>query len=149
MAPLTQQEVDALIAELNPLISDEEKRTALGLKVYDALFSAKPEYMPLFSKLQGLNISNYKQSEGIKYYGRTLVDDLVKFVQAGAQDAEYQKLIDDSIAQHRKRNVNKEQFLSGEAVFINAFKALLQQGNNAESMEKLFKNMIPAIANRI
>lgn len=77
----------------------------------NSLFSAKPEYMPLFSKLQGLNISNYKQSEGIKYYGRTLVDDLVKFVQAGAQDAEYQKLIDDSIAQHRKRNVNKEQFL--------------------------------------
>ncbi|TPP66824.1 Globin-3 [Fasciola gigantica] len=149
MAPLTQQEVDALMDELKPLTTSEEMRTKLGMKVYDALFNAKPDYIPLFSKLQGLDNSNVRQSEGIKYYGRTYVEDLLKFIHAAANEAEYQKLIDTNAEQHKTRKVNKEQFLSGEPVFIQVFNEVLKQSNNAQSMEKLFKDMIPAIANKI
>ncbi|TPP61472.1 Myoglobin [Fasciola gigantica] len=125
MAPLTQQEVDALMDELKPLTTSEEMRVKLGMKVYDA------------------------QSEGIKYYGRTYVEDLLKFIHAAANEAEYRKLIDCSAMQHKTRKVNKEQFLSGQPVFIQVFKEVLKQGHNAQSMEKLFKDMIPAIANKI
>ncbi|KAA0193474.1 Globin-3 [Fasciolopsis buskii] len=149
MAPLTKEEVDALLTELDPLTSDEEKRTTLGLKVYDALFNAKPDYIPLFSKLQGFDNSNVRQSEGIKYYGRTFVDDLLKFIKAAATEAEYENLINESASQHKLRNVNKEQFLSGEDVFISAFKQILKQGQNAASMEKFFKDMIPKVAHKI
>ncbi|THD25869.1 Myoglobin 2 [Fasciola hepatica] len=111
MAPLTQQDVDALMDELKPLTTSEELRTQLGMKVYDALFNAKPDYIQLFSKLQGLDNSNVRQSEGFKYYGRTYVEDLLKFIHAAANEAEYQKLIGTSAEQHKTRKVNKEQFL--------------------------------------
>ncbi|THD25870.1 hypothetical protein D915_003343 [Fasciola hepatica] len=70
-------------------------------------------------------------------------------MRCAANEAEYRKLIDESGAQHKTRKVNKEQFLSGEPVFTQVFKEVLKQGHNAQSMEKLFKDMIPAIANKI
>ncbi|VDP67587.1 unnamed protein product [Echinostoma caproni] len=120
MAPLTQAEVDSVMQELGPMTADAEKRTELGLKVYKALFNAKPDYITLFTKLQGLTKDNVMQSDGIKYYGRTYVEDLVKFIQAAAKDPELQALIETSIQQHKQRNVNKEQFLMAPVFLYSA-----------------------------
>nr|P56532.2 RecName: Full=Globin; AltName: Full=Myoglobin [Dicrocoelium dendriticum] len=102
MAPLTAAEVSSLLAELGPHAETQEKKEALGVSAYRALFGAKPEYINLFSKLQGLTIDNVF----IKYYGGTLVT---------------------------TRNVNKQQFLSGEPIFVDFFK----------KMQKLLHHIFP------
>lgn len=65
----------------------------------------------MFSRLQGQNAGTFKGTEGHKYYGRTLITDLLRFVNAGANDGDFKKLIDESAQQHQLRNVNKQQFL--------------------------------------
>ncbi|CAH8662843.1 unnamed protein product [Dicrocoelium dendriticum] len=149
MAPLTAAEVSSLLAELGPHAETQEKKEALGVSAYRALFGAKPEYINLFSKLQGLTIDNVFDSSGIKYYGATLVDEFVKIVQAAADDAALSKVLEDNGKAHTTRNVNKEQFLSGEPVFVDFFKKTLSNAQNVESMEKLLHHIFPIIAGHL
>lgn len=75
------------------------------------LFTAKPEYIVLFSRLQDLDITTIKKSEGIKYYGRTFVEYLLRFIEAAANDECYQNLIEESAAEHRTMILTKKQYL--------------------------------------
>ncbi|KAA3680141.1 uncharacterized protein DEA37_0008335 [Paragonimus westermani] len=149
MAPLTQAEVDGVVSELNPFLASDAKKVELGLGVYKTLLTAKPEYIQLFSKLQGLTVDNVFQSEGLKYYARTLVEDLVKMLTVAAKDDELQKVLVSSGHQHTTRKVTKQQFLSGEPIFIDFFNKTLSKPENKAAMEKFLKHAFPVIANNI
>ncbi|KAF5405739.1 Myoglobin [Paragonimus heterotremus] len=149
MAPLTQTEVDGIMSELSPFLASDAKKVELGLGAYKALLTAKPEYIPLFSKLQGLTIDNVFQSEGIKYYARTLVEDLVKMLKTAAKDDELQKVLVQSGHQHTSRKVTKQQFMNGEPIFIDYFNKTLSKPENKAAMEKFLKHSFPVIANNI
>ncbi|KAF7261778.1 hypothetical protein EG68_01358 [Paragonimus skrjabini miyazakii] len=149
MAPLTQAEVDGVVTELGPFLTSEDKKIDLGLGAYRALLCAKPEYIQMFTKLQGLTVDNVFQSEGIKYYAKTLVEDLVKMLMAAAQDDEMQKVLVHSGHQHTSRKVNKQQFMSGESIFIDYFNGTLCKPENKTAMEKFLKHAFPVIANNI
>ncbi|KAF6768145.1 hypothetical protein AHF37_09132 [Paragonimus kellicotti] len=149
MAPLTQAEVDGVVAELNPFLTSDDKKIELGLGAYRALLCAKPEYIQMFTKLQGLTVDNVFQSEGIKYYAKTLVEDLVKMLMSASQDDEIQKLLIHSGNQHTSRKVNKQQFMSGESIFIDYFNKTLRKPENKAAMEKFLKHSFPVIADNI
>ncbi|TGZ73100.1 hypothetical protein CRM22_001708 [Opisthorchis felineus] len=111
MAPLTKDEVDVLLAELNPLVSTSEQKIEFGKAIYMALFTAYPEYIGLFSKMQGLTKDNVEASEGIKYYGRTLTDSILEILQGASDDGELDALLEKNGKEHVTRNVTKQQFL--------------------------------------
>ncbi|CAH8662925.1 unnamed protein product [Dicrocoelium dendriticum] len=146
MPPLTKAEVDSLLAELGPQVNTEADKIALGVQAYRKFLTAYPQYIALFSRLQGLDINNVFQSDGIKYYGRTFVDDIVKFVQAAADDAQFKKALEDNGKAHTTRNVTKDQFMSGEPIFIDFFKSALKKPENQAAVEKLLKAIFPTVA---
>ncbi|KAA3680143.1 uncharacterized protein DEA37_0008340 [Paragonimus westermani] len=149
MTPLTQTEVDGVVAELSPFLASDVKKLELGLGAYKALFKAKPEYIQLFSKLQGLNIDNVFQSEGIKYYAGTLVAELVKTFTVAAKEEELRKALLHTAQQHTSRNLNKQQLMSGEPIFIEFFNKTLSKPENKAAMEKFLKHAFSAIASHI
>ncbi|KAF5405737.1 Myoglobin 1 [Paragonimus heterotremus] len=149
MAPLTQAEVDGVVAELSPFLVSDAKKVELGLGAYKALFKAKPEYIQLFSKLQGLNTDNVFQSDGIKYYAGTLVAELVRTFTVAAKEEELNKALIQTGQQHTSRNVNKQQLISGEPIFIDFFNKTLCKPENKAAMEKFLKHAFPAIASHI
>lgn len=76
-----------------------------------SFLKAKPEYICKFSRLQGLDVSNFAQSEGLKYYARTFVAALVPIIKAAANKCELDKLCMDEANVHRNRQVNEQIFL--------------------------------------
>ncbi|KAF8568373.1 hypothetical protein P879_01080 [Paragonimus westermani] len=142
-------EVDGVVAELGPFLASDIKKVELGLGAYKALFKAKPEYIQLFSKLQGLNIDNVFQSDGIKYYAGTLVAELVRTFTVAAKEEELHKALIHTAQQHTSRNVNKQQLMSGEPIFIDFFNKTLSKPENKATMEKFLKHAFPAIASHI
>ncbi|KAA3680140.1 uncharacterized protein DEA37_0008336 [Paragonimus westermani] len=146
MAVLTQGEVDSLVAELGPRLENLEE---FGMSIYKELFTAHPEYITLFSKLQGLTLDNVMQSEGIKYYGRTLATELKLIVTNAANASELEAILVKNSKDHSTRNVTSDQFLSGEPVFVKYFNELLTKDENKAAMEKLLKHAMPAIASKI
>ncbi|OON14669.1 globin [Opisthorchis viverrini] len=149
MAPLTKDEVDAILEELNPSVSTGEQRTEFGKAIFMALFTAHPEYIGLFTKMEGLTKDNVEASEGIKYYGRTFTDSILEMLQSASDDGELEAVLEKSGKEHTTRNVTKQQFLSAEPVFIEHFKGVLTKEANKQSMEKFFKHIIPKIANHL
>ncbi|CAH8874335.1 unnamed protein product [Trichobilharzia szidati] len=149
MTGVTQSQVDRLISELGPHVDTEEHRVGLGLKVYGWFLKAKPEYIPKFSRLQGLDESNFAQSEGIKYYARTLIDALVPILQAAANKNELDKLCLNEAVLHRTRQVSEETFKNSLPIFLDIFDYYLEDPENKETMRKILKYVFPAIGTQI
>ncbi|CAH8662854.1 unnamed protein product [Dicrocoelium dendriticum] len=147
MAPLRKTQVDSLLDELGPHVNTDQGKVSLGVQAYTKLFTAYPQHINLFSRLQGLDITNVVQSEGIKYYGRTLIDDIVKMVKAAADDAQFKKAVEENGENHVTRNVTKDQFMSGESIFIEFFKSVLNKPENKDAIEKLLKIIFSTASN--
>lgn len=75
-----------------------------------SLFTVHPEYIARFTRLQGLNLSNVMDSEGMVHYARTLIEKLVNMIKAGADDVQLKTLTDISGKAHQPRNVTKAEF---------------------------------------
>ncbi|CAL8087857.1 unnamed protein product [Calicophoron daubneyi] len=143
---LTSAEKDNLLKELTPHVDTDEKKLQAGLGAYTKLLTAHPEYISHFTKLEGLTLDNVFQSEAIKYYATKLVDSLVAMLTASADEVELKKLLDQSANYHTNRNVNKEEFMSGESIFIDYFQEILQDTENKAAIEKFFKHVFPSVA---
>ncbi|CAH8662873.1 unnamed protein product [Dicrocoelium dendriticum] len=139
MAPLTKAQVDNLLDELRPHVNTDQGKVSLGIQAYRKFFTAYPQHINLFSRLQGLDVTNVFQSEGIKHYARALIDGIVKIVNSAAEDAQFKNAVEANAVLHATRNVTKNQFMSAEPFFIEGFKSVLTKQENKDAMEKLMK----------
>ncbi|GAA32735.1 Globin-3 [Clonorchis sinensis] len=146
MAPLTESQIAGIHEELLPHICSDEAKTSFGVGAYKAFLGAHPEYIQHFSKLNGLTIDNVFESEGIKYYGRTLVDEIVKMLTAGADDEKLQQLLHDSGKAHTARNIDNAKFMSGLPVFVDYFNRSLTVPENQIAMEAFLNHVFPNIS---
>ncbi|CAH8675703.1 Globin-3 [Schistosoma haematobium] len=149
MTAVTQSQVDHLITELVPHVDTEAHEEELGLKVYECFLKAKPEYICKFSRLQGLDVSNFAQSEGLKYYARTLVAALVPIIKAAANKCELDKLCMDEANMHRNRQVNEQIFLDSLPIFIEFFNNFINDEQNKETMSKILTYVFKTIGSQI
>ncbi|CAH8669096.1 unnamed protein product [Heterobilharzia americana] len=149
MAEVTQRQVDRLVDELGPHLDTEEHRVWLGSKVYEWFLKARPEYICKFSRLQGLDESNVAQSEGIKYYAKTLVDALVPIVLAAANKSELDKLCLNEAVYHRTRQVTEETFKDSLPVFLDIFDYYLEDSENKETMKRILSYVFSSIGSQI
>ncbi|CAH8587482.1 unnamed protein product [Schistosoma turkestanicum] len=149
MAAVTQSQVDHLVTELLPHVDTETHQEELGLKVYRCFLNAKPEYICKFSRLQGLDVSNFAQSEGLKYYARTLVGALVPIIKAGANKFELDKLCLKEAVEHRTRQVNNQTFLDSLPIFIEFFNDHINDKQNKETMSKILTYVFTTIGSQI
>ncbi|KER23640.1 hypothetical protein T265_08533 [Opisthorchis viverrini] len=146
MAPLTQSQIAGIHKELLPILSNDEAKTSFGVGAYKAFLGAHPEYIQYFSKLNGLTIDNVFESEGIKYYGRTLVDEIVKMLTAGADDEKLKQVLHDSGKAHTARNIDNATFMSGLPVFVDYFNKSLTVPENQTAMEAFLNHVFPNIS---
>ncbi|VDP67586.1 unnamed protein product [Echinostoma caproni] len=149
MTVLTQAQVDSILADLHSHIDTTEHVTEMGVSIYKALFAAHPEYISHFSKLQGLTKDNVASSEGIKYYGRTLGEELVHLIKAAHDHAALEARIVQNGKDHTQRKVTKEQFTGAAPIFIKFFQGLLKKPEDQAAIEKLFNHVMPAIAEKM
>ena len=137
------------MADLKPKISTPEQMLELGVSIYKTLFAAHPEYIAYFSKLQGLTKDNVGQSEGIKYYGRTLSDALIAMIKAAGNQSALDAMILQSGKDHAQRKVTKSEFVGAEPIFVQFFQGLLSKPEDKEAIAKFFKYVMPAIAEKM
>ncbi|KAK4474294.1 hypothetical protein MN116_000381, partial [Schistosoma mekongi] len=149
MAAVTQSQVDHLLTELGPHVDTEARQVELGLKVYECFLKAKPEYISKFSRLQGLDVSNFAQSEGIKYYARTFVAAFVPMVQAAANKCELDKLCLEEAILHRTRQVDEKTFQDSLPIFIEIFNNHIKDPQNKETMSKILTYVFTMIGSHI
>ncbi|KAA0199099.1 Globin-3 [Fasciolopsis buskii] len=149
MTVLTQSQVDSILADLAHHIDTTEHKTEMGVSIYKTLFGAHPEYISYFSKLQGLTKDNVAQSEGIKYYGRTLAEELVSLIKAASDSKALEERIAKGGADHKSRPVTKEQFTDAEPLFVKFFHDILTKPENKAAMEKLLKHVIAGMAAKL
>ncbi|CAI2737920.1 unnamed protein product [Dicrocoelium dendriticum] len=146
MVPVTQEEVDRLVAELEPNVDDEAKLEALGVKAYTKFFTATPQHIDLFRRVRGMDLDHAIQSDGIKYYGRNAMERVLKFIRASADEQKLTEVLDEMGKLHQKWNVTKSDFLSGEPSFTEFFKSVPQITENKDTMEKIMKHFFQIVS---
>ncbi|CAH8662783.1 unnamed protein product [Dicrocoelium dendriticum] len=147
MAPVTQEEVDRLMDELDANLDDEAKREALGVKAYTELFTALPQHIDLFSRLRGLDAAQAIQSEDIKYYGLQACDGVLKVFRAAADDKKLSEILEQLGNSHVGWKVTRADFLSTAPGFTRFFKAIPQITENKATMEKIMTHYINVVGN--
>ncbi|CAH8677927.1 unnamed protein product [Schistosoma rodhaini] len=149
MTAVTQSQIDHLITELEPQVDTEAHQEELGLKVYECFLKARPEYICKFSRLQGLDVSNFAQTEGLKYYARTFVSALLPIIKAAANKCELDKLCLNEAVVHRNRQVNEQIFLDSMPIFIDFFNNYINDQQNKETMSKILTYVFKTIGSQI
>ncbi|KAF6773784.1 hypothetical protein AHF37_06201 [Paragonimus kellicotti] len=147
MAPLTQAEVDSIVAELAPQISTEDDKAKVGAAAYTALFAVRPEFIQMFRRLQGMTMEQIAKSDGLRHHGIALVDGLVKLVVAGADDERLAK--ECALNGRIHRRVPKADFQFSTDVFVEFFNVALKKEENKKAMEKFLKHIFSGITEKI
>ncbi|THD25867.1 Myoglobin 2 [Fasciola hepatica] len=146
MAVLTQTQIDSILADLAHHTDTTEHITEMGVSIYKTLFAAHPEYISYFSKLQGLTKDNVGQSEGIRYYGRTLGEELIRLLKAASNPSVLEERIVQGAKDHKARPVTKDQFTGAAPIFIKFFQGLLKKQEDKDAIEKFLLHVMQAIA---
>nr|P80721.2 RecName: Full=Globin-3; AltName: Full=Myoglobin [Paramphistomum epiclitum] len=146
---LTKHEQDILLKELGPHVDTPAHIVETGLGAYHALFTAHPQYIIHFSRLEGHTIENVMQSEGIKHYARTLTEAIVHMLKEISNDAEVKKIAAQYGKDHTSRKVTKDEFMSGEPIFTKYFQNLVKDAEGKAAVEKFLKHVFPMMAAEI
>ncbi|CAL8087832.1 unnamed protein product [Calicophoron daubneyi] len=146
---LTKHEQDILLKELGPHVDTPEHILKTGLAAYHALFTAYPQYISHFSRLEGHTIDNVMQSDGIEHYARTLVEAIAHMLKEASNDAEIKKVAAQYGKDHTTRKVTKDEFMTGEPIFTKFFQSLVKDAEGKTAVEKFLKHIFPMMAAEI